>query len=705
MKTRHDSYRGHIPFVRFLLALLTGIGCAYALVPTPGRYTFAWILIVITLLAFIGIAWMTRLRQQRYYGWLGLLILTALAATGCVLTWQSHPSIAASHFSRHGARVILGYVDDEPVIRGGYLRVPFAVTDVYDGNELVKASGRLMLTVPVGDSLEGWSLDYGDELILPADDQEVPPPYNPGERNYKSYLANQGMWHQAYIAPDEVEKIGEGKGNPLIASALALRKRMVAKFSRHITDRDARAVAATLILGYRADLEAELLRAFSATGTIHILSVSGMHVIMVCWVMAKLLWWMGRNRTLRRVRFIVLLTAVWGYALLTGFSPSVLRAAIMISFVIAATALGRRNRIYNSIAASAFFLLLYHPPFIADIGFQLSYLAVTGIVFLHPRLQRAFPIRNRLVKPISDYTWMSVAAQVGAGPLAAYYFHQFPLYFLFANLFIVLPASGIMYLGFALLMMPSGPIAAGIGAALEELILLVNAALRYIEQLPKASIQGIYLTWWQSLLIYLMAVAVTLALTTQRKRWVYGSLTVISLLVFASFVTAIQRIGHREVIIFNVRRALAIGFIADGEAWVYSNLDSLDDRTIRYAVRPKLEASVPLDAIHFVSQDSQYRARQVYINRQILQFGGTRLMVYDGEKIYNGQLDVDVLLIRNNPAVSLDKLLVTIRCKQLVVDGSNYDSTISRLKDEANAAGIPLYVLKNNVAYTWAVLH
>src|SRR5690606_5177008 len=251
-------------------------------------------------------------------------------------------------------------------------------------------------------------------------------PYNPGEMDYQQYLSDHNIWYQGYFSRNQIQKVGVGKGNPLMTEALRIRKALVAKFGRYIADRDAFSVASTLILGYRADLSDELLQAFSNTGTIHVLSVSGMHVVIVFWLFSGLIGWMDLRRKLRAVKFILLITAVWGYAALTGFSPSVLRASVMISFVIAASAFSQENRIYNSISASAFFLLLYEPKFITDVGFQLSYLAVLGIIFLAPLWQVIFTSNHRLVKPIGNYVWMSMSAQACAGPLATYYFHQFP---------------------------------------------------------------------------------------------------------------------------------------------------------------------------------------------------------------------------------------------------------------------------------------
>lgn len=700
MKQLSRIYRGHIPFVRFLLALLAGIAVGYAITPQQPLYIAAWMMLVILAASFVCFMCFTKLRQYGHYATMGCLALSALAVIGFIQSWHSDPEIDRSHFSRYESKALVGYIADEPLMRGEHLRFPLAVTRVYGEDGLVDVSGKLMLTIRIQDTLSVPMLRYGDELVIPAVYREVPPPYNPGELNYQRYLANKDIWHQAYLQADETKKIGTDKGNPLVAQALAVRQRMVGKFSRHIAHEDALSVASTLILGYRADLSETLLQAFSNTGTIHVLSVSGMHVVIVFWLFSKLFWWMNRNKGLRIAKFMLLLTAIWGYALLTGFSPSVLRAAMMTSFVMAAMALGQRNRVYNSIAASAFFLLLYHPKFIADVGFQLSYLAVLGIVSLYPVLQAAFPVANRFARPVLSYTWLSIAAQTGAGPLATYYFHQFPLYFLPANLLVVLPASGIMYLGFALLLLPAGPLAAWTGAVLETLILMVNRLLSDIESLPMASIRGIWMTWWQSLLIYFSLLTAVLAFVMRSKRLVYGMLACCLLLAFSAFSAIIQGSHGREVTIFNVGRDIVIGLVSKGEAWIYSDRPAMDDRTIRYSALPKLEAHVPMPAIGFVPQDSSYRGQQLYIKESIIQFGNLRLMVYDGSERYTGHVHVDILLLRNNPRIAWEKLTEIVSCKRLLLDGSNSDSTIRRLKGAAEKVGIPVYVLKNNFAYT-----
>ncbi len=697
---RHTLHRGHVPFVFLLLALLLGVVMAHVLEPRLTLYVAVWTVLGIALVAFVAVAWTTRLKRHRYYGVLSALVFLVLAAVGFIRAWQPHPRIDPNHFSHVDAVALRGYVADEPVVRGAQLRFPVTVTHAVDtARQPVKVTGRLMLTVRLADTPAAVSsLRFGDMLLFPADFQPVPPPYNPGELDYRRYLANKGLWHQAYLHGDRVQRLGSDHGNRLTAYALRLRQRMVDKFARYIDDRDALSVASTLILGYRADLRADLLQAYANTGTIHVLSVSGMHVVIVFWLLSKACWWMDRRKGLRALKFVILLSAVWAYALVTGFSPSVLRASIMIGFVMAAATFGQRNRVYNSIAASAFFLLLYNPLFIGDIGFQLSYLAVLGIVALMPLFAQVWSTRNRMGKPVVDYVHMSVAAQAGAGPLAAYHFHQFPLYFLPANLFIVIPASGIMYLGFALLLLPSGTLAWWVGKALEGLIACMNEVLHGLEQLPLASITGLWVTGWETAVIYLLMISMALAWLRRSRLWAYGAVGCVALLVLASFSRSIARVTESQIVLFNVRREVAIGFIHRGQAWVYSGLASQEDRTFRYSVTPWLERYASEDRIHFIPQAGRHADGFVYVRDPIIQFGRHRVMVYDGTKAYAGQLDVSILLLRDDPRISLAQIMRNIHCDRVVLDGSNQDPTIERIVAEAQAMGKPVYVLKDNPA-------
>lgn len=694
-------YRGHIPFVRFLLALLAGIGVGFVVTPNSTLWIVLWVMLFFSVIGFFLVYRISRLRNALHYGFIGLLFLLSLFLMGWILLWRTHPNVDKYHFSQQDADVMIGYVADEPVLRGEHVRFPFKVISGQKGDSKQVLSGQLMLTIRLLDSTKSIPFEYGEALALPADYQEVAPPMNPGEMNYKVYLANRNIWHQAYLQYDGLVRLEERYGNPIIAYALQLRQQMVDKFGRYIADRDAHAVASTLILGYRADLSQDVLNSFSATGTIHVLSVSGMHVVIVFVLLEFMLRWMNRSHTSRLLQWTIMLLCVWWYALITGFSPSVLRAAIMITFVITASRFGQKSRIYNSIAASAFFLLLYKPTFIADIGFQLSYLAVIFIVFLMPILQEAMPVENKLLKPIWSYSLMSVSAQVGAFPLATFYFHQFPLYFLPANLLIVLPATLIMYLGFALLLLPEISFLAWMGIVLEKLIVFMNSSLAYIEQLPMSSMRGIWYAHWEYLLIYLFILALVFSVIYRQKREVYVMLGSLLLLSGSYAVYHLRKSETRLLVVHNVRSDIAISIVDQRQTILYSNLPSPEDRTLQYAVMTYLESFTAASRVNFVRPDESFHQGHFFVENNVLQIGDRRLLVIEDDTRYAKPLRVDIVIIRSNPRIELVELLNNITASVLILDGSNYPSTVERLLAEAEVLGLNTYVLKNNFAYVW----
>lgn len=699
--TNHRLSHGHVPFVRFLLALLAGIGVGIIVPPDGGLFRILTGFAVVFAVAFVVLFIARRRAPTAYLGWMGLIWLGFLALTGWLLVWRAEPQVDKRHFSRHDSPVLVGFVAEEPVLRGAHVRFPLRVTNGYGNDTLRPLTGKLMLTIRL-DSSDTHEFAYGRTIAIPRSLEEVAPPYNPGELDYRRHLANKNIWHQGYLRDmKDVQLLSTFQGSRLVAFALRLRQRMVNKFARYLAHPDAHSIASTLILGYRADLSQELLSAFSATGTVHVLSVSGMHVVIVFWLLSKLLWWMDATKGLRLVRWAVMLACIWAYALITGFSPSILRASIMISFVITATHFSRQARVYNSIAASAFFLLLFEPKFVLDVGFQLSYLAVIFIVFLMPLFQRAFPVNQRFVRPVWDYSLMSVSAQAGAFPLATFYFNQFPVYFLPANLLVVVPASLIMYMGFGLLLMPLHGVCHLLGIALQWLVLTMNNALRYIEQLPMSNVRGVWLESWEYVVMYGLMLAVVFAAIQKRKSLVYVACGCLLVLCMSSFVSNNRKVFARQLVIYNVRTHFAMGLMHGGEVLLYTSLPSLDDRTVQYSVMPHLEYYKDPSRIVFVPQDSVYQSNSVMIQGGVMQWADRRLYVYEGDPEFDGVLPVDILLVRRNPRRRLADIVQSLPCQLLVLDGSSYDSTIENVLAEADSLGVPTYVLKNNFAYVW----
>ena len=528
-----------------------------------------------------------RLKAYQFKSWIAGLTYTSLflfSAFACILNKQC---LSDNYFNSKQQNYLKVLVNDEPQLKSGILRFKGNVTKAYSYKncqaETEKVIGKLMVSVKT-DSLNPISLAYGDELILSGNTTAIATPYNPFEFDYRSWLAAQNIYHQVFLKQHQLVKLNGNAGNPVIAYALTLRAKQVQFYRKLLKDDDAFAVASTLILGYRADLSQDTLNIYSKTGTIHALSVSGMHVGLIYIVLNWLFQYLDRNRLLKIGKVALIVVLIWFYALLTGFSPSVLRSAIMLSAYIIAKFFNRQGNSYNIISFAAFSLLVYDPFLIWDVGFQLSFLAVLGLIYLQPKIQNWWHPQNKWVNKLWEIIAMSLAAQLITFPLSIYYFHQFPIYFLISNLFIMVPIALLMYLGIIILLGKLEFLA----PIFEWLIKFTNSGLQWIADLPLSSLSAI---WISKTELWLLCIALTLfilALAGFKKRMLLFSLA--CFMVFQSFLAydKLKAFHQKKTIVFNLRKNYATAFIWGQKAMVITNLNPTS-RDFKYFIQPALD--------------------------------------------------------------------------------------------------------------------
>ena len=270
-------FKGEVPFVRLLIPLIIGISLGYYFGhPLLLKWRVIGSLLILAVFVFL----MFKYKVYSLYrsAWLfGLIIHIYILSAGYWLTVDLSGKFDNKHFSFQKADALIVQILTEPKLSNGIFRFESGVIKYCFKKQTRTASGKLLIAIKV-DSVKSLSLDYGDILLIPALYDEVEPPYNPGEFDYKSYLANHQVYHQTFINPGQFIILKCDFGNRIISFALDLRKQLVKKFYIYLSDTEAAALASTLILGYRADLSKELIEAYSKTGTMHVLSVSGMHV-------------------------------------------------------------------------------------------------------------------------------------------------------------------------------------------------------------------------------------------------------------------------------------------------------------------------------------------------------------------------------------------------------------------------------------------
>lgn len=697
-----DIQFGIAPFVRLLLVYLFGIGIGFHFKPNADVYLWLIAIAIICIISFFLIALVKRFENFRSYKYLSILFYLFLFFIGWSSVWSSHPNILTTHFSRQQSQALIGYINDEPKITNTTVRFPLKITQILQDGTKSISTGNLLVNSRF-DTLSAELVSrfqYGNEFLIPSDFSLINPPYNPSEFDYQSYLEKHLIWHQANLSAHDLIQTGSERGDFFIGHALVFRQRMIEKFSRSFTNSDALAIVSALVLGYRNELDQEIVNTFSATGTIHVLSVSGLHVGIIFLVFSTLFFWMKRG-SWKIVRTLFLIILIWIYAFVTGLSPSALRASIMISFGIIALTVARRNNIYNTISSSAFFLLLYDPNFIADIGFQLSYLSVLGIVYLYPKLYALMIIENRMLSALWSYAAISVSAQLATFPLVLFYFHVFPVYFLPANILIILPATWVLYLGVLVLLIPYGIFHSWLSWILENLIVLMNKTLLLFEQLPYAVLEGIWIVTWQYLLIYVLLLACISFLFFKKRNTMYIIVGCSILLLSGRAIKTISNQYLNEIRIYNVYRNLAIGFFDQTGVIFFTDTLTENNSRFQYSVKPNIEASGYSSQIKIINQGESFSENNLLINNNIIQFNNKSLLIYSEELLLIDSILVDLLYIRNNSKIDLQQVIKSIQFQKIILDASNNDWYIKEIEKEAEIIGIPVYILKNNYAYVW----
>ncbi|NJO68117.1 MAG: ComEC family competence protein [Bacteroidetes bacterium] len=340
--------------------------------------------------------------------------------------------------------IVTGTVMENPRVTPKTLQVMIKLSGYFDSGKWVKSGQKVVVSIQKSSS--GDSLAMNQVVMLQGYWNEFKNNGNPYEFDYKKYMNRSGYYYTAYIDSSSWLITGKNLHFNLAIFAHRLRDNLLDYFRQLNLSSSAFAVISALTVGDKSYLDAGLKSAYVNSGTMHILAVSGMHVALLFWLLQQLtrplmLWRHGPV-----LRAILVLFVIWVYALITGLTPSVIRASVMFTFWMIGDTGKRNTNIYNTLASSAFLLLLLNPDTLFDVGFQLSYLAVLGIVVFYKDIYNWLYVNNIVLKYFWSAISVSLAAQLLTLPVSLYNFHQFPNYFLLSNI-IALPLSTVILYG------------------------------------------------------------------------------------------------------------------------------------------------------------------------------------------------------------------------------------------------------------------
>jgi competence protein ComEC len=523
---------------------------------------------------------------------------------------------------------------------------------------------------------------YGDCLLISGSVTPIPGPSNPGEFDYQKFMSYRQVYHQHFLRDDKVKYICYAPTSIAMALALEIRNVADTQLKSLVEGEREKALASALVLGVVDGLDNDLMNAYAATGAMHVLAVSGLHVGILYWLLLIILKPLKPFQWGRWVIAAICLVALWGYACVTGLSPSVLRAVVMFSFVIVAYPLNFRTNIYNILAASAFCLLLYDPFMIVSVGFQLSYLAVLGIVYLQPLLYRLIEPRNRIIDETWKITCVSLAAQMSTFMLGLLYFRQFPNYFLISNLFVIPLSFIILMTGLAALALSFIPaIGTLLGLCLTSLIKVLNYLVFWVESWPYSLVENIYISAWQALILGGFVLLFCFYLERRRLKYLTFASSLLIIFALCSWQHFASEVSGKRITVYRIPKQTVYDLSEDGTAVTFANIDSTTDKS-------RLAFNLSINRLmHGISNvleiDSVAITRCVPGGKFTVWRNVAIFNVIDNEiKIPSG-LKIDFAILSGNAIRSLEDVIEKCDPDWIIIDSSNSRSVASDLLEQA----------------------
>ena len=687
-----------VPFIRFLFPFILGI-CLSQILPELKAAVF-WVTAV-ACLVFVLLNAVRTFQISFSYQWVhGALINVLLCCFGFTLT--------ISHSTLHSSKHFSQFIDDEkqtifmevlkPIsIKDNSVQVHVEIQQVHLGSRWVRTLGKGIIYLEKETS--GCPLEVGDQWLAFVNLEEVASPRNPGAFDYAKYLSRSDIYYSAYASSSSWKLVLQPQGFTLLRSLNSIKQGLKQSMAYRGVSKEAQAVISALTLGDKNELSAELKAAYSKAGVLHILAVSGLHVGIIYMVLNYLFGFMKRFKYGVQVKVVFIILLLWCYAMITGMSPSVARACTMFSFVIIGSSLRKYINIYNTLCVSAFLLLLIDPQSLFNVGFLLSYTAVVGILIMYPIFKGLLNTNNWLL----DKSWallsVSLAAQVATFPLSLYYFHQFPNYFLLANLIVVPLAISIMYASLILfVLMPVPLVNDGLVWLLNFGVEGLNLFVHAIETLPFSVVAGIDIGKIEVLLIYITIGLGIAFVTTLRKAYLFTGLGVIFILGLLQIQEQGEMKGRRQLVVYDIRKHSCFDVIQGRTSFLTLDSSLLSDtRKLGFAAENNWR-ELGIEVYNQVTIDGSSNRPTAGIIDVIK---GQRVLYPIGNVLQQGgaKVKVDILILSERCSDSIEQLTSQYDIGLIILDSSIPSYRLRSLMQGCAQTGTPYYNVRKEGAF------
>ena len=689
-----------------LLPFTVGIYSAFAFKKIVFEGKDICFLLIFLFILLVAIAFVAIFVRNYRYRWIFFLLLNSyLLLIGFSFVKIKDYKLRINDLSKMVAEseYYLARLAECPSVKEKSIKVMLDVFGFEDDGKVKNVDSKIVAYFEKEDN--SLKLKYGDCIVVFKNPEEVKKSPNPEQFDYKDYLYKKGVTYQIYLKSDAWMNLNSNDANPVYRFSYYIRDFLLVTMQGLGVHEDEYAVAAAILLGYDDSLPQELRQKYVAAGAMHILCVSGLHVGVIFMVFSYMLAFLDDRKKIQRiVKQLVLLVLIWFYALLAGLAPSILRATIMLSFVIIGNIINRKGILLNSLAASAFILLCMNPSTLFDIGFLLSYVAVIGIVILQKPISKMLYFKCNILNKIWEITSVTIAAQIATAPFTIYYFHQFPMYFWLSNIFMT-PISSIVIIGgmIMLLVFFIPYINIAVAWCVSKMIFVMNFGVSWIESLPFSIIKGLYINEIQFAILLLMLLATLFLVELKSKRMLFFVMVMLCLFLMVNLNNMVKWHDQKEMVIYSINNMTAIDFICGKNHVLLADTTFYSDESaFSYNIENYLVSRGVLHNGKSKLIDEDFDEVFVKKRKNVVTFDEKLIGMSDGSDFFKEKLDyrisLDYMVVYGRKRQTLKSLLNAYGFDNLIIDVSVPSYLSSKLIEEAESLGVKCHNIREEGA-------
>ncbi|MCD8446162.1 ComEC/Rec2 family competence protein [Tenacibaculum finnmarkense] len=665
----------YLPF-HFLICIIIGILLQFH----TAIWCYDFSFLALFMLAFIGVLFLLKKNAAKklYFTLTSLLFFIFI---GISITFIHNPKNYDSYYKQHLSDNSNIIIQIHKVLKTSNYAHKY-IADVIQ-IDTKKTIGSVLINLKK-DSISTL-LNVDDLIVTTAEFKNLTGALNPYQFDYREYLAKQYVYQQVFINPTNYQKLAEGKTS-IYGVSEQFRNNIQTSLKDKGFKKEELSVINALLLGQRKNISKNLLQNYTNAGAVHILAISGLHIGILFLLLNSLFKPIERLKNGLLFKTIIILILLWMFAFIAGLSASVVRAVTMFTFVAVGASFKRKKVVEYSLISSMLFLLLLKPLFLFDVGFQLSYLAVFGIIWTQPLLYNLWISKFWLLDKFWRLLTVSIAAQIGILPISLYYFHQFPGLFFIANLLIIpflgsILICGILIIVLALLKIPLQILFDFYG----WIISLMNKTVALIANQEQFLFQEISMSFYKMILWYLVIIFTYQFIINKKAKQFMLLLSSIMLLQITFIFEKNKQQKTCELIVFNKGIKNIIGIRNGSNLNILHTLDSSKTTNERSVKSYRIHENINSNFLNKIPN--------------IIAFKNDTILIVDDLGIYNIGLQNTIVVLQKSPKINLERLIKELNPKKIIADASNYKSDVNLWKTICKKQKMPFYDTRKNGAF------